>query len=140
MNLDSCENIRAALMEFGEARIRIVLSKPHLGLLRLVIAERDRFPDLAQMYFDRGPRLGHDALASYIGALRAANKLDVADVDEAAWFFIGMLMHDWYKEQLLLQRDVPNDAAITKRVASVVDHFLALYHAQESARVSGRVG
>lgn len=132
LKIDTCENIRATLQAFGEGRLRVLLSPRHLALVRLVISERDRFPDLAQTYYDRGPRVGHESLASYITALRDNQKLDVDDVDEAAGFFIGMLMHDWYKQYVLFPTNLPTDAQISKRVARVVEHFLALYHRQDA--------
>src|SRR3990167_2468245 len=48
-------NARIVLTEFAVSRLRVVLSPRHRAVLGLVIAERERFPDLAGIYFERGP-------------------------------------------------------------------------------------
>ncbi len=128
MKLDTCENIRATLQDFGIARMEIVFSKQHQALIRLVIAERDRFPDLAEMYYERGPRTASNWLSEYIQALVDADKLEVPDVEEAAQFFIGMLHHHWFKEYLLFPCRLPKKSEIRSRVEKVVDNFITLYH------------
>ena len=55
--LDISANARMVLTEFAVSRQRVVLSPRHRAVLRLVIAERERFPDLAQIYWERGPQV-----------------------------------------------------------------------------------
>lgn len=61
--LDPAGNARLVLSEFAAQRLKIVLSPRHRAVLGLVIAERKRFPDIACIYFERGPQSSHRQLA-----------------------------------------------------------------------------
>src|SRR5687767_14572267 len=96
--LDITLNARRVLTEFAVSRQRIVLSERHRGVLGLVIAERVRFPDLAQVYWERGPQRSGRQLITYLEALRNREVLAIDNAEEAAEFFIGMLFQRWLKQ------------------------------------------
>ena len=63
--LDVTRDVRTTLTEFAVDRLHVIFSPQHRAVLRLIIAERERFPDLASLYFERGPqrfRAVHGAL------------------------------------------------------------------------------
>ncbi len=122
--LDVSRDIRTTLVEFAVQRLESVFSERHRALMRLVIAERERFPDLAQMYYERGPRLARRLLFDYFGTLKRQSLLEVDTAEEAAEFFIGMVLHQWYIEILLLGAEVPTGEAIRRRAERCVDNFL----------------
>ena len=126
--LDTARETRAVLTDFAIERLHVIFSDRHRAVLRLIIAERERFPDLAQLYYERGPQRGHRTLVDYLEALRQRGALTVDDTEEAGEFFIGMLMHKWYKELLLLGAPTPSDEAIHQRAEHVVDRFLDAFH------------
>jgi AcrR family transcriptional regulator len=126
--LDTARDPRSMLTEFAVDRLHVIFSTRHREVLRLIIAERERFPDLARMYYERGPQRGHRTLADYIAALQRNGALAVDDAEEAAEFFIGMLMHKWYKELLLLGVPTPSDAVLWQRAEHVVGCFLDAFH------------
>jgi TetR/AcrR family transcriptional repressor of mexJK operon len=121
-------DIRTVLTDFAVDRLHLIFSDRHRAVLRLIIAERERFPDLAQLYYERGPQRGHRLLVEYLGALKNAGSLSMDDTEEAGEFFVGMLMHRWYKELLLLGAPTPSDAAIQQRAEHVVGRFLDAFH------------
>lgn len=125
--LDTDQDIDTALMHFGVKRLGIVLSPRHQSLLRLVISERDRFPDLADMYTQIGPNTSERALISYLAKLKDSRRLDVDDPEEAAGFLIGMMLHRWYTQRLLFLSEAPSKSQITRRVRSAVSRFLTIY-------------
>jgi TetR/AcrR family transcriptional repressor of mexJK operon len=126
--LDVTREPRYVLTDFAVDRLHVIFSERHRAVLRLIIAERERFPDLAELYYERGPQRGHRTLVEYLDALRHRGALSVEDTEEAAEFFIGMLMHRWYKELLLLGAPTPSDAAIQQRAEHVVGRFLDAFH------------
>ena len=121
-------DIRTVLTDFAVDRLHLIFSDRHRAVLRLIIAERERFPDLAQLYYERGPQRGHRLLVEYLEALKNAGSLSMDDTEEAGEFFVGMLMHRWYKELLLLGAPTPSDAAIAQRAEHVVGRFLDAFH------------
>jgi len=125
--LDVSANARVVLTEFAVARQRIVLSTRHRAVLRLVIAERERFPDLAQIYWERGPQRSGQQLITYLEALRNREVLAIDDAQEAAEFFIGMLFQRWLRPLYYTDVPPPTELALRARAERVVARFWAAY-------------
>lgn len=122
--LDGSKDIRETLCEFAVRRMRIVFSQRHRALLRVIIEERDRFPDIARAYYELGPKGGHGLLVKYLAEKGSRGQLRIEDPEQAAESLVGMLIHRWYTEQLYLQRPPPSLADMRDRAARVVDRFL----------------
>ncbi len=126
--LRSLDNVRDTLVTFAEHRLAIVLSRNHRALMRLIISERDRFPDIARMYYEQGPLHSHMVLRDYFEVLIERGLLDIRSADEACEFFRGMLMHQRYIEQLYLDASPLSAEEIGVKARHVVDRFLEAYH------------
>jgi hypothetical protein len=96
-------------------------------VLGLVIKERERFPDLARTYWERGPQKSHRQLTTYLEALKHREILAIDDAEEAAEFLLGMLFQRWYKQLLYVNLPPPSDAVVRARAERVVARFLAAY-------------
>jgi TetR/AcrR family transcriptional repressor of mexJK operon len=125
--LDVSSNARVVLTEFAVSRQRVVLSPRHRAVIGLVIAERERFPDLAQIYFERGPTKSGRLLATYLEALKHREILAIDNAEEASEFFLGMLFQHWHKSLFYVSAPVPSEAAIRARAERVVARFWAAY-------------
>ena len=125
--LDVTLNARLVLTEFAVSRQRVVLSERHRAVLGLVIAERDRFPDLAQIYWERGPQRSGRQLITYLEALRNREVLAIDNAEEAAEFFIGMLFQRWLKPLYYARLPAPTEALLRARAERVVARFWAAY-------------
>ena len=125
--LQTTEDIRVSLGTFAEHRLRVVFSRQHQALLGLIVAERERFPDIAKMYFERGPGRSHDLLVDYMRQIKEHGRLDIESAEESAEFFIGMLLHQWYISQLFLRSSPPTSAAMRERADHVVGRFLEAF-------------
>jgi AcrR family transcriptional regulator len=131
--LPSLENVRDTLVEFAEHRLGVVFSSNHRALMRLIIAERERFPDIARMYYEQGPLRGHKVLRDFFEVLIEKGVLDIRSADEAAEFFRGMLMHQRYIEQLYLDASPLSAEEIGVKARHVVERFLEAYHQADNA-------
>jgi len=129
--LKSLDNVRDTLVVFAEHRLRVAFSRKHRALTRLIIAERDRFPDIARMYYEQGPLHSHILLRDYFEILIDKGLIDIRSADEASEFFRGMLMHQRYIEQLYLNASQPSEEEIGVRARHVVDRFIEAYHQPE---------
>jgi AcrR family transcriptional regulator len=125
--LEIVANAHLVLVQFAVHRQRVVMSARHRAVLGLVIAERDRFPDLARIYLDRGPSKSYRLLATYLEALKRREVLDIDDVSEAAEFFVGMLFQHWLPQLLYLNLPEPSEEACRARAERVVARFFAAY-------------
>ena len=126
-SLDITLNARLVLTEFAVMRQRVVLSDRHRAVLGLVIAERSRFPDLAQIYWERGPQRSGRQLITYFEALRNREVLAIDNAEEAAEFFIGMLFQRWLKQLYYTSGPPPTEALLRARAERVVARFWAAY-------------
>jgi AcrR family transcriptional regulator len=126
-SLDIRANARMVLTEFAVHRQRVVLSPRHRAVLRLVIAERERFPDLANIYLERGPQRSGRQLVTYLEALRNREILGVDNAEEAAEFFVGMLFQHWHRQVFYLATPPPSEAQIRAHAERVVARFWAAY-------------
>lgn len=131
--LEAAGDLRTALKTFALQRMKVVFSSQHRQLLRLIVAERDRFPHIARMYYEHGPKRSHDLIVNYMGQLRDRGFLDIDNPEESAEFLIGMLLHHWYLSQLYLQAPPPSEHAMRERAAHVVDRFLEAFGYPEVA-------
>ncbi len=126
--LKSLDDVRDTLVNFAEHRLRVVFSRKHRALMGLIIAERDRFPDIARMYYERGPLRGHMLLRDYFETLIDKGLIDIRSAEEASEFFRGMLMHQRYIDQLYLDAPAPSAEEVRVKARHVVDRFLEAYH------------
>ena len=129
--LGSHENIEEALLRYAAQRLRVVFSPEHMALMRLIISERDRFPDIARLYYEEGPQRSYQSLSAYLRKLDEEKLLSIPDAEEAAEFFAGMLMHQWYLEQLYLNTEAPSESAIAGRARDVIGRFLRSYRTKK---------
>ena len=129
--LDSLDDVRETLVAFAEHRLRVVFSRNHRALMRLIISERERFPDIARMYYEQGPLHSHIVLRDYFDVLIERGVLDIRSADEACEFFRGMLMHQRYIEQLYLDASPLSEEEVGVRARHVVERFLEAYHQAE---------
>jgi AcrR family transcriptional regulator len=131
-SLDTAADPRTSLIEFSVQRLEVLFSAKHHALLRLIIAERERFPDLAKMYYDRAPLRSRSMLTAYFVELERRQVLDAGSAEEAAEFLIGMMVHWWVMEALLLGNS-PSSEAIRDRATRVVDRFLTAFGRRAAA-------
>lgn len=129
--LESLDDVRDTLVAFSEHRLTVAFSRKHGALMRLIISERDRFPDIARMYYEQGPLYSHKLLRDYFEDLLGEGLLDIRSADEACEFFRGMLLHQRYIEQLYLDARPLSKEEIGVRARHVVDRFLDAYQVKE---------
>lgn len=84
-------NFRAGLVVLGTAYVEL-LTRPRMeNLIRTLIAERQRFPELRERTFDFGTLPALAALGRYLRAENAAGTAHIEDADTAAAQFLGMI-------------------------------------------------
>jgi TetR/AcrR family transcriptional regulator of autoinduction and epiphytic fitness len=84
-------DFRAGLVDLGLAYAELLCRPRMADLIRAVIAESPRFPELRERTFDFGTLPVLAALRRYLRAQNAAGSADVADLDMAAAQFLGMI-------------------------------------------------
>lgn len=116
-----------ALLKFGLRFVEVVFDERKLAMQRLLIAEAASFPELAQRYYESGPKFVRDRLAAYISRAAAEGKIDVDDPALAASHFLGLIAGSDHLSRLMGIEQPPSRRPQAERVRIAVGLFLKLY-------------
>lgn len=122
---------REVLLEVARRFIDVALTPEAIGFQRALISATQRFPKLAQTLYEPGPFKAVQRLAAYLVREAERGRLVVADPEEAAEQFFGMLKGSGHIKRLLFSgndfdQDRPRD-----RIEACVDTFLRAYSRPE---------
>jgi TetR/AcrR family transcriptional regulator, mexJK operon transcriptional repressor len=124
--LEVRSDVKSTLTEYVVRTFEAMSSPRHRALLRLTIAERERFPDLARRYYESGPLRSRRVLAQFFRELEQQRALPQGAADEAADYFVGLITHHWLLESLLFGDDrLPAPEVVRARAVQAVERFLA---------------
>ena len=100
------------------------LDKEVLGVHRLVIAESDRFPELAQAFYKNGIQRVPVALAEWLDTQRKRGTLRLEDPKAAAGMLLGMMISEPQRAAILRQGAPLSAKAIRERAHTCAELFL----------------
>jgi TetR/AcrR family transcriptional regulator, mexJK operon transcriptional repressor len=121
-------DLETDLTNFARRQLARVMQPHLLQLRRLVIAEAARFPQLSQIFYDRGPARTIDALTAAFERLAAEKKLYLKDARLAAAQFNWLIMSIPLNDAMFLGHDTPPPSHELDRYADAgVQTFLAAY-------------
>lgn len=118
--------VRDLLARVGEAFLR-QHDERVVRLLRVVIAEAQRAPHLAQVFYETGPEAKTRKLAGYLEAAKARGELDAPDCLVAARQFMALCRGGLYLERLLNVTGPGQDDRARAEVAGAVELFMTAY-------------
>lgn len=115
--------MREVLLDFGMRFHKLVSSGPVIKLYRMVIAEAHHDPELAEAFFESGPRQTRLALERYFSRPDVRAQLCDIPADQLVVHLMNCLMGDHLKRYLFaMPAGDPQDDAVL--VAQRVDLFL----------------
>lgn len=124
-DLSSAPDLEAALTRIGRSFVDAILSDEIMALLRMVIAEATRFPEIGRIYYESAPLQTRQNVTRYLEQARAQGLIQARDCELAASQFLGMLRGDVLVATLLgeqsEQRD--NNAVIDEAVATFIARY-----------------
>lgn len=126
-SLDLAElGVRDALMEIAEQYLKVVLSARYIGLMRIVIAEVQRFPEIGEAFYEHGPGLSYAKFKQFLSARVDNKELKVEDTSRATDLFFGTLLHRELLSRIygVKKTTLRNRQGIAK---AVTEEFLARY-------------
>lgn len=118
-------DFQSALRRVAETILDIFAEPQNLAILRLVLAEIPRFPELGKLFYDAGPAVTLANLAAFLSRNRRSLQ-PMGDAATAAQDLISLLRGDLQIRALLGVGDLSIDAR--RRIAErAVDAFLRVY-------------
>lgn len=118
---DLPENVLAAM---ARQYFSVVISPASIALSRMLIAEREKFPELIETFYRNGPHRTLARLADYLQSEHDLGRLLVPDPGLSAEAFIGILVGPRQFRAMLDPTAIPDEPEINKRIAFAVDTFL----------------
>ena len=105
--IPSSGGLEAALGRFGRTFARKLLSGSSIALHRLVLAELDRMPEIAEAFATRGPDRVRERMRGFFADEMAAGRLRPGDALLAARQFLALCQSRFYNDRLLRPAMVP---------------------------------
>ena len=123
-------DLEVSLLELARALVTQVIQPPVMQLRRLVIGEASRFPELGQLFYQRGPGRTIDELAAAFTDLAASGQLRTADPRLAAEHFNWLVMSVPLNRVMLCgDAGRPDPADLDRYADAGTRAFLAAYRA-----------
>ncbi len=117
------------LQQLGERFLDRIYSEWAVRTFQIVVAEARRSPDLARLFFEAGPMMGHDRLSEFLEIADVRGEVAIEDCGEAAWQFFG-LCRIHHLEVTLGVVAKPSLEAIARQVGWAVEMFMMRYGAK----------
>jgi AcrR family transcriptional regulator len=126
VNLGACDgrDIAAALEAALLTCADLILDAEVIGLQRIILAESDKFPDIAEMFYEQAMQRTLGALAAWLGVQQRRGRISVDDVQAAAGMLLGMLVFQPQRDVMYGHRPAPSRAEIEARAKACAALFL----------------
>lgn len=125
--------LEADLLDYAVRQLTIVLTPGLMQLRRLVIAEAQRFPELAKVLYARGPARALEVMGSAFEQLARKKLLQFSDATVAASQFNWLVMADPVNRVMMLgDAAIPTQQEIRRHAEAAIATFLAAFlHADQ---------
>ena len=93
VKLRACDgsDVEAALAEALQVCADLMLDGEVIALQRVILADSDKFPDVAETFFHKAITPTQNALANWLRAQQQRGTIELGDVNAAAGMLLGML-------------------------------------------------
>jgi TetR/AcrR family transcriptional repressor of mexJK operon len=124
---DDQKPLADALYEIGLSFINMVTSHEGLAATRLVIAEAQKHPKLAQRYYEGSTQCMVSMMAQFLARQNKRGLLSVVDTASAASYFFALLKGRYYLRMILAIKPLPTVKDKVTHVREVVEIFVKIY-------------
>ncbi len=126
--IESHGDLRAALTNFGEHFLEVLLADDSIAFYRLVIGECSRVPELGLSIYNAGVRQNQGRMAEFLTRAKEAGQLRAdADVNVAAEQFTELCLAGIHRRRLWNVVPNPSRKEIQANVANAVSTFMRAY-------------
>ena len=117
------EPVPDVLRRFGSVLMTKLTATPLLSLFRLVVGEAERFPHLAETFYDRGPRRGKARAADWVAEKMVRGEIRMGDPMRAVQQFAGLCQSGLYQFAILGMAEARDLSRLQDEVDAAVDTF-----------------
>lgn len=125
-----------ALHDFGAKIVRAALTQEQVAFIRMIGMEAERFPKLAQRFFELGPGRGQKLLAAYMRQSIERGYLRQENPERMAEHFVSLVSGGDVRWFILGLRTKPSPKRLTDHLDAALQTFLLAYGANRSKPAS----
>jgi TetR/AcrR family transcriptional repressor of mexJK operon len=125
--LEASDDLEADLRRFARQHLVDVIQPDIMRLRRRIIAEVERFPDVAKAWYEAAPQRAQEKLAAAFARLQARGLLRMADPLLAAEQFNWLILSGPMNRAMFDPGTVGDDSRHAAYADAAVDVFLAAY-------------
>ena len=127
-NLDlTTLSIEEGLKLIGRTGIKVITSKDHINLCRIIYAEAERIPHVGKTYYEHGPERGMAGVAKYLSTMIEKGRIKCANPSMATEYFWGMILHKPMLDRYCGIRSPLTSQEQKNYVDKVVDSFISAF-------------
>lgn len=127
-----------ALVRFGCHFLAGILNDETRAVVRTLVAENGRIPEIATEFWASGPEVTVRQVADYLRELGDGGRLHIDDPEAAAQLFLSMVVGELFIRSLIEPGPALPEVEIESRVRYAVGVFLNGIRARGPAAVTGR--
>jgi TetR/AcrR family transcriptional regulator, mexJK operon transcriptional repressor len=116
---------RTALFELGMSLMQLMTKGDTSSLFNIIIADAQRSPELAQIFYDQGPGMTLKRLTAYLRSATQRGLLHCPDPRRAAKLFLGAVISHHHLHCLIGQPAPVTPLEMKQHVHGAVDMFLS---------------
>lgn len=115
------------LFDFGSKLVRTALTREQIAFVRLIEMEAERFPKLAERFFEVGPARGQKVLAAYMQQSSERGYLRPENPERMAEHFISLVTGGDVRWFTLGLRSKPSPKRLRDHLHAALQTFLVAY-------------
>jgi AcrR family transcriptional regulator len=126
VNLGACEN-RDFEVALGDALIvcgELVLDREVIAIQRMILAESEAFPQMAEGFYEYAMRRTVGALADWLNLQQARGSIALDDANDAAGMLLGMMIFEPQRAVWFGHKAAPTQNAIMRRARTCAKLFV----------------
>jgi len=126
VRLKACDgsNIKGALREALVIWGELILDGEVIALQRLILADGEKFPEIAETFYHKAIRRTEHTLANWLQAQSERGLIKIDDADTAAGMLLGMLVFQPQRAVMFGHAPVPSREELERRAQAVAALFL----------------
>ncbi|WP_142846665.1 TetR/AcrR family transcriptional regulator [Telmatospirillum sp. J64-1] len=118
------EDPEEGLIRFGQHFVQTLTRPSSAAIVRRLVSEGGRIPDIAENFLNIGPRKTEKRLSSYLKHMTEAGKLAIEDPDKAAKGLAGMMVCNLLVQRLIIPDQPVDRECVNAHIRYVVRLFL----------------
>ncbi len=123
VSLGTSDEVRRALSSLAQGLVANLMQPDYLALIRVVIAETPRLPQLGPLFRSALPERVLANVSAILEGAQQGGVIEVVDADAASRMFVGALLTYAVYDGLLVGDRLPQPPT-PKRIEAVVDLFM----------------